>query len=148
VRTLGGLPLALVVAGGMLSGQSAQIRGVRGLLEELREGTKVLEGPPPPEMIQLRQQTSNASVAALIRNSTNLLTSEQRVRFAQLSTFAPKPASFKVRSAALIWGLELPAAADELERFAGLGLVQAMSDGSIQMHALLNLYGASLLKQM
>lgn len=148
VQSLGGLPLALVVAGRMLGSRSAPLRGVPEILNELRAGTKLLESAPPPEMIELTKEAKNLSVAALIQSSTNQLTPEERLRFAQLSAFAPKPAFFKVKRAALVWGMDVPDAAVELEKLAGFGLVQAMSDGTVQMHALLNLYGANLLRQM
>jgi hypothetical protein len=148
VRALGGLPLAIVVAGGILGSYSASVHGVAGLLAELQNGERLLRSAVPTDMLQLTHQTRNLTVAALFERSTRILSVEQRLRFAQLGLLAPKPASFAIADAAAGWDTDVPTAARELEVMAGLGLVQPMSDGRIQMHAILNRFAASILQEL
>jgi hypothetical protein len=148
VAALGGLPLAIVVAGGILGSYSAAVHGVSGLLAELRNGERLLRSSIPADMLQVTLETNNPTVAALIQRSTRFLTDSQRIHFAQLGAFVPKPASFQLADAAFVWELELAEAAAEMEVLAGLGLVQPLSDGRIQMHALLNRFAASILREL
>ena len=142
VSELEGLPLALRVAGRLLSSESQFGWGIADLLADIRHGAKLLEAAAPSDRAELSNHTI-PTVAALLRRSTDLLDSEDRLRFAYLGAFAPKPAQFDASDLAVVWDVEDPR--PTLRRLAGHGLIEPIGNGVLQMHALLVMHATSLL---
>jgi hypothetical protein len=83
------------------------------------------------------------TVAALLKRSSDALDDETRQRFALLGLFVPKPATFDLAAMSAAWDTADP------KPFARLlvdrGLIEPLTGGRFQMHALLVLHAQSLL---
>lgn len=137
-RELEGLPLALQVAGRLI--QSEWYRGfsVEQLLNDLRNAAILARtAPPAPD------GSPSATVSALFKKSTDVLSDELRYWFASLGWFAPKPATFTVTAMRDVWRVEDPTriAAQLIDH----GLLEPAGPERYQMHALLILHAKSLL---
>jgi hypothetical protein len=104
VRELGGLPLALRIAGGLLAAEAAADLDVPGLLGELRESRRLLEEQPPPSDALLLGEVT-PTVAALLRRSTDGLRAMYRRRFALLGVLPSRPLSFDMSAAQDVWDI-------------------------------------------
>jgi DNA-binding SARP family transcriptional activator len=143
VRDLEGLPLALHVAGRLLHSEARLGWGIQELLEDLRSGAALLGAPAPSDMRSTGQSTP-ATVAALLKQSTDLLDEETRRRFAYLSLFVPKPATFDLEAMAVAWDTQDPKPTARL--LVNHGLLEPLSGGRFQMHALLVIHARSLME--
>ncbi len=139
VQRLEGLPLAIHVAGRLLQNEARLGWGVRDLIAELHLGAALLMAQPPGDMIG----DTSPSVAALLKRSTDALDPETRIRFALLSLFVPKPATFDLAALKTVWDVldPRPIARKLVDR----GLLEPVGGGRFQMHALLMLHAKSLL---
>jgi DNA-binding SARP family transcriptional activator len=144
VRDLEGLPLAIQVAGRLLHIESRLGWGVGELLNELRDGTNLLMAQAPGDMVGPWHDTT-PSVAALLRRSTDALDDETRQRFADMGLFVPKPATFDLAAIATLWEVADPKPTVRI--LVNRGLLEPLSGGRFQMHALLVLHARSLLEQ-
>lgn len=142
VRNLEGLPLALHVAGRLLHSEARLGWGVRELLAELGAGTGLLGAQAPSDM---RMRDISPTVAALLKRSTDALDAASRQRFAVLGLFVPKPATFDLAAMGAAWGLTDPRPTARL--LVGRGLLEPISGGRFQMHALLVLHARSLIAE-
>ncbi len=142
VRDLEGLPLAIQVAGRLLHSEAHLGWGVRELLDELKTGAAVLSAPPPSDMVGAEHDPS-PTVTALLKRSTDLLDDETRQRFAYLGLFVPKPATFDLEAMAVAWDIEDPRPVARV--LVNRGLIEPISGGRFQMHALLVMHARSLL---
>ncbi|MBK8022661.1 MAG: hypothetical protein IPK19_14820 [Chloroflexi bacterium] len=142
VSDLEGLPLAIHVAGRLLHSEARLGWGVGDLLAELRQGASLLQAHPPSGMIGVERELS-PTVAALLKRSTDSLDAETRQRFAFLGLFVPKPATFDLAAMSVVWDTDdvRPIARKLVDR----GLMEPISGGRFQMHALLALHARSLL---
>jgi DNA-binding SARP family transcriptional activator len=145
VRDLEGLPLAIQVAGRLLHTEARLGWGVSNLIQELRTGAMLLEAQAPGDMVKLGQETS-PTIAALLKRSTDSLESEMRQRFALLGLFVPKPATFDLGAMAAAWDVPDPKPFARI--LVNRGLLEPVSGGRFQMHALLVLHARSLLEEM
>ncbi|MBL8160857.1 MAG: hypothetical protein JNJ61_02655 [Anaerolineae bacterium] len=144
VRDLEGLPLAINVAGRLLHNEARLGWGVGDLLDELR-GASLLQAQAPSDMTGAGRDTS-PTVAALLRRSTDALDPLSRERFALLSLFVPKPATVDLESMAVAWDAEDPR--PTVRTLMNRGLIEPVSGGRFQMHALLVLHASALLHEM
>lgn len=144
VRNLEGLPLAIHVAGRLLHSEAQFGWGVRELLVELQTGASLLQAHPPSEMLGAGKDTS-PTVAALLKRSTDLLDGDTRRRFAYLGLFVPKPATFDLEAMAVAWDVDDPKPIARV--LVNRGLLEPVSGGRFQMHALLVLHARSLLEE-
>lgn len=144
VRDLEGLPLAIHVAGRLLHSEARLGWGLRELLAELRSGAALLEAPAPSDMYSAGQEAS-PTVSALLKRSTDLLDEESRRRFAFLGLFVPKPATFDLEAMAVAWDVEDPK--PTARRLVDRGLLEPVSGGRFQMHALLVIHARALMEQ-
>lgn len=136
------LPLALQVAGHLLNTEARKGWSVISLLDELRNGAKLLELKAPADRIDLEKQTI-PTVAILLQKSTERLDEKTQECFAYLGAFAPKPATFDVAAMRAVWQVEDPKPiADTL---IDRGLLEPIGNGRFQMHALLVALAKSLL---
>lgn len=145
VRDLEGLPLAIHVAGRLLHAEARLGWGVSELLAELREGAKLLDAKPPSDLIGNREDVS-LTVAALLKRSTNALDSETCLRFALLGLFSPKPATFDLAAMVAAWDVDDVDVKVSARKLVDRGLLEPISGGRFQMHALLVLHARSLLE--
>lgn len=145
VRDLEGLPLAIQVAGRLLHTEARLGWGVGNLLEELRQGTTLLNAQVPGDLHKFGQSAS-PTIAALLKRSTDALDMEMRQRFALLGLFVPKPASFDLGALATLW--QVPDPKPYLRILVNRGLLEPVSAGRFQMHAVLLLHARFLLQQM
>jgi DNA-binding SARP family transcriptional activator len=145
VRDLEGLPLAISVAGRLLHAEAHLGFNVLDLLGDLREGANLLHAPAPADMKSVGQETT-PTVAALLLRSTNTLDALTRERFALLSLFVPKPASFDLQAMAVVWNVQ--DARPTVRILINRGLIEPINGGRFQMHALLVLHARALLQEM
>jgi tetratricopeptide (TPR) repeat protein len=145
VRELDGLPLAVRVAGGLLAAEQSAGFGVAELLEELRQGKRLLEEEAPPSYTATDGEVP-LTVAALLRRSTDRLDSLRRKRFALLSVLPPRPVSFDSPAAQDLWATENDPR-PTLREFLGRGLIEPAGDGRCQIHSLLSAFARSLLEE-
>jgi len=142
VSNLEGLPLAIHVAGRLLRAEARMGWGIQDLLNELRSGTALLLAHPPTDMLGAGRDTS-ATVAALLKRSTDALSDDIRRLFALLGLFVPKPATFDLAAMAIAWDIADPK--PFARQLVNRGLLEPLSGGRFQMHALLVLHAQSLL---
>jgi DNA-binding SARP family transcriptional activator len=142
VKDLEGLPLALQVAGRLLDTEMQLGWGVDDLLRELREGASLLEAQAPGDMVGPWRDTT-PTIASLLKRSTDSLDDNTRQRFADLGLFVPKPATFDLRAMAVAWETDDPKPTARI--LVNRGLLEPLSGGRFQMHALLVLHARSLL---
>jgi hypothetical protein len=141
VRDLECLPLALHVAGRLLEAESRMGWSVDDLLTRLRDGAAVIGATAPADRADVESQTI-PTVAALLKQSTDLLENQARECFAFLGAFAPKPATFDLEAMRAVWQVEDPKSI--LRELASRGLIEP-AGGRFQMHALLVAHARSLL---
>ncbi|MBN1815592.1 MAG: hypothetical protein JXA14_27410 [Anaerolineae bacterium] len=141
VHELEGLPLALQVAGHLLNIEASYGFDVTSLLNELREGSKLLQAKAPADRTDLANETT-PTIAVLLQRSTDCLDEYSRECFAFLGAFAPKPATFDLEATKAVWQVDdpKPIARNLVDR----GLLEPTGDGRFQMHALLVLHAKSL----
>lgn len=85
------------------------------------------------------------TVATLLKRSTDLLDRETCRRFAYLGLFVPKPATFDLEAMAVAWDVSDPRTVARV--LVNRGLLEPVSGGRFQMHALLVLHARSLLEE-
>jgi DNA-binding SARP family transcriptional activator len=141
VRDLEGLPLAIQVAGRLIQNEASLGWGVGELLAELHEGAMLLTAQAPSDMTSAGQDTT-PTIAALLKRSTGALDPVTRERFAYLGMFAPKPATFSLPVMAVAWGIDDPR--PTVRTLVNRGLLEPVSGGRFQLHALLALHARSL----
>lgn len=145
VSELGGLPLALQVAGRMLHAESRFGWGIGELLEALRSGKKLLEAQAPSDRADVILGTT-PTVAVLLEKSTERLEPEVRDRFALLGVFAPEPWSFDLDALKAMWLADDPK--DTVRELVSRGLLEtAPGRERFQIHALLALHAKSMLTE-
>ncbi|MFC1635090.1 NB-ARC domain-containing protein [Planctomycetota bacterium] len=143
VKALDGLPLALRVAGRLLSVEAGHQWGASQLLNELKDDASLLmNSKAPSDMVDLMNETT-PTVAALFKKSTSRLDEHTRGCFALLGVFAPKPATFDVGAMAHMW--EAEDAKPTIRELVARGLLEPAKDGRYQMHALLVTHAKSML---
>jgi DNA-binding SARP family transcriptional activator len=139
VRDLEGLPLALQVAGRLLRYESQIGWGIEDLLQELRDGAKLLALQPPADVAYPQ---ASPTITALLRKSTDSLSDDMRTRFVYLGMFAPKPATYDLPALAVAWGERDPRPA--VRFLIDRGLLEPAGTGRFQMHALLVMHARLL----
>lgn len=139
VRELGGMPLAVRVAGGLLAAEERMGWGVEGLLTGLREGRRVLESEAPADRLP-GPEGASPTVAALLRTSLERLSAEAVDRFRSLGAFPAKPTSFDVPAAASVWATGEEAARDTIRDLEGRGLLEPARSGRFYLHPILSSY--------
>ncbi len=145
VRELEGLPLALQVAGHLLNVEASYGFSVINLLNELREGAKLLAAKAPADRADLANETT-PTVAALLQKSTDRLDSHTRDCFAYLGAFAPKPATFDLAAMKAVWQVDDPKPI--VSRLVDRGLLESIFEiKRYQMHALLVMHAKSFLTE-
>jgi len=145
IHELEGLPLALQVAGRLLQAEFSIGFGVYELINEIRQGAKLLETEAPPDRADLVSQTT-PTIAALLQKSTDLLDEYTRDCYAYLGVFSPKPATFDLEAMAYVWQIEDPKPIVRVLVDRGL-LEYVPKLGRYQMHALLVMQAKSLLTE-
>jgi hypothetical protein len=145
IAELGGLPLAIQVAGRLLHAESRLGWGIDELLESLRSGKKLLEAQAPSDRADVALGTT-PTVAVLLEKSTERLEPEVRDRFAFLGVFAPEPRSFDLEALKAMWLTEDPK--DTVRELVSRGLLEpAPGRERFQLHALLALHARSMLTE-
>jgi len=143
VQDLEGLPLALQVAGRLLNTEDNRGFGVVELIDELRAGAKLLEALPPPDRIDLVNETT-PTIAALLQKSLDRLDDITRECYAYLGAFAPKPATFDLEAMKFVWQVEDPKPI--VGALVDRGLLEYVREfDRYQMHAILVMLAKSLL---
>jgi DNA-binding SARP family transcriptional activator len=145
VRGLEGLPLAIQVAGRLLHSEARLGWGVGNLLQELQAGVALLEAQVPGDLVRQGQETS-PTITALLKRSTDALDATMRECFALLGVFVPKPATFDLGAMAIAWEVDDPK--PYARTLVNRGLLEPISGGRFQMHALLVLHARSLMQEM
>ncbi|MWA07656.1 XRE family transcriptional regulator [Streptomyces sp. BA2] len=143
VGTLERLPLAVRVAGQMLSEDWANGWGIGDMLAQLREGSALLAAGAPVD--RAADNHTIPTVRALLRMSTDRLDRQTRLRFAFLGAFASQPAAFDVEAMADVWGVD--DAVPAIRVLVARGLLEPSGDGWFTMHALLVLHAKALLRE-
>jgi hypothetical protein len=142
-QELEGLPLALQVAGHLLHAEANYGFGVSELIEELRQGAKLLEAKAPAERADLVNETT-PTIAALLQKSLDRLDDFTRDCYAYLGVFAPKPATFDIDAMKFVWQVEDPKPI--VRTLVDRGLLEFVFETKrYQMHALMVMLAKSLL---
>ncbi len=141
VRALEYLPLSIHVAAGLLKAEAELGLDVAHLNREIREGAAFIQQSAP---VDRTENGTTPTLAALLRRSTDCLDEEVRECFAFLGAFAPKPATFDLEAMASVWEMEDPR--PMIRKLASHGLIEPLSGGRFQMHALLVQHANSLLE--
>ncbi len=141
VRDLEGLPLAIQVAGRLLHEEMQMGWGIEHLIAELRSGARLLSEQTPSD-VRTVAGDSSSTVAALLQRSTRALDQETLTRFALLGLFVPKPATFDLGAMAALWEVDDPR--PTVRTLVNRGLLEPVTGGRFQMHALLVLHAKSL----
>jgi hypothetical protein len=135
VEELQGLPLAIHVAGRLLAAEVHCGFGVTQLLAELRDGLRLLGEEAPADRAGLAANVA-PSVTLLLKKSTDRLAEEDRIRFALLGAFAPKPANFDLAAISAVWDTDDPKPA--VRALVERGLLEPVpTTGRFQIHSLL-----------
>lgn len=145
VRDLEGLPLAIQVAGRLLHTEAHLGWGVSDLLRELHAGAALLQAQAPGDMVKLGQESS-PTITALLKRSTDSLDDDTRRAFALLGLLVPKPATFDLGAMAAAW--DVPDPKPMARTLVNRGLLEPVSGGRFQMHALLVWHARSVLETM
>jgi NB-ARC domain/TIR domain len=143
VDELEGLPLAIRVAGHLLAAEEARGLSAEVLLAELREGRQLLDAAAPDPGLA---EFVPATVTALLRRTTDRLTPDERIRFAQLGPFMPKPATIPLDVLETMW--DVADARPTVRALVDHGLLEAAGEGVFQMHALLERHANELLEEL
>lgn len=156
---LGGLPLALRVAGRLLQSEARLGLGLVEPIEELRRGEELLAARAPAELADAVGEAA-PTVAALLSKSTDALRVPERDRFARLGVFSAKPAWFDLRAAEEIWGVAARSTAsdgvtgeaaggarDTLRALSEAGLVEPDGSGRFALHPVIRMHARRLLEQ-
>lgn len=141
VHDLEGLPLAIQVAGRLLHEEMQMGWGIEHLIAELRSGARILSEQAPSD-VRTVATDSSPTIAALLQRSTQSLDEETLTRFAMLGLFIPKPATFDLGAMAALWEVEDPR--PTVRKLVNRGLLEPLTGGRFQMHALLVLHAKSL----
>lgn len=142
IRELESLPLALQVAGRLLSSEESYGFNVLDLLRDLRDGVKILAAQAPGDRTDVANDTI-PSVAVLLQKSTERLDSYTYDCFAYLGAFAPKPATFDLAAMKSVWQVDDPKPIVRI--LVDRGLLEPIPEtGRFQMHALLVAHAKSL----
>jgi DNA-binding SARP family transcriptional activator len=141
VRDLEGLPLAIQVAGRLLHEEMQMGWGVEHLIAELRSGARLLSEQAPSDIGTVAADSS-LTIAALLQRSTKSLDEETLTRFGLLGLFVPKPATFDLGAMAALWEVEDPR--PTVRTLVNRGLLEPLTGGRFQLHALLVLHAKSL----
>jgi hypothetical protein len=139
VKDLEYLPLAIHVASRLLKNELKMGWGVENLIDEIREGAKILESNTPPDRAEI---VEIPTVQALLKKSTDILDEETKDRFAYLGVFAPKPATFDLEALKFVWKVDDPK--PTVRKLVDFGLLEPIGE-RFQMHALLVAHARSLL---
>ncbi len=143
VQQLEGLPLALQVAGRLLNTEVNYGFGVTELIENLREGAKLLNATAPTDRTDLVTETT-PTIAALLQKSLDRLDETTKDCYAYLGVFAPKPATFDMEAMKFVWQMEDPKPV--IKTLVDRGLLEFVPDfESYQIHALLVMLAKTLL---
>lgn len=133
------LPLALHVAARLLKGEAKLGWGINDLIEEIREGAKLISERAPKDRAE---GGTIPTVSALLKKSTDVLDDFTRDCFTYLGAFAPKPATFDLEAMRYVWEVSDPRPI--VRTLVGHGLLEPAGDGTFQMHRLLVDHAKSL----
>lgn len=139
INDLERLPLAIQVAARLLRREIKRGWGIEDLIEEIKEGAKILEAQAPPDRAE---NGEIPTVQALLRKSTDMLSEEMREYFACLGAFPAKPATFD--EPAIRFVLDVEDAKPIIRELVDYGLLEIDENRRYQMHALLRTHARSL----
>jgi hypothetical protein len=139
VQDLEYLPLAIHVAARLLLTESKLGWDVTDLIASIREGAAVINAASPSDRVE---RDAIPTVQALLKKSTDTLDEHVRDCFAFLGAFAPKPATFDLAAIKAVWEVEDPRPI--VRSLVNHGLLEPVSNGRFQMHALLVAHARSL----
>lgn len=143
VEALEGLPLAIQVAGRLLQSELSSGFSVSDLMDELKQGSSILEAHVPPDRRDLVNDTT-PTVAALLLTSLDKLSEETKEYYGYLGAFAPQPATFDLESMRFVWDVE--DARPTVKILVDRGLLEYIPElQRYQMHALLVTLAKTLL---
>ncbi|MEM7395192.1 MAG: NB-ARC domain-containing protein, partial [Verrucomicrobiota bacterium] len=143
---LGKLPLALQVAGRLLGNRYRMGQGGEELFDSLPDGSAILEENPPPNMRPFIEETEgNITVAELIKRSVAGLPDLTRTCFFCLGVMPPKPATLSLDGIRSVWHF-LDDPRPELAGLIDAGLVEPLTNGRFQMHAMFVAYAKAVLE--
>ena len=140
VKDLEYLPLALHVAAGVLRSEANMDWGVTDLIQQIREGTELINKQAPKDRID--KDGDIPSVRALLQRSTDVLDQETREYFTYLGAFAPRPATFDLAALRGVWQIDDPKPI--VRELVAHGLLEPVGRGRFQMHRILVDHARSL----
>ena len=146
VAELGGLPLALTLAGRMIADEWEAGMGVAGALGELKQSEARLDLTGAEKRAEL--PAAELSLRAVLGISYDRLPDEATRRaFRFLAAFGPSPLAFSLEGAAAVWGMEDRPAQKTLAALVGRALVETTEGGRYSLHTTLADFAESLLEE-
>ena len=146
IAALGGLPLALTLAGRMIADEWEAGMGVAGALKELKEREARLDLTGAEKKPGLA--AAGPSLRAVLGMSYDRLTDDATRRaFRFLGTFGSSPLTFSLEAVAAVWGMEHRIAQKTLAALVGRALVEPIEGGRYSLHATLADFAESLLEE-
>lgn len=143
-RELGGLPLALQVAGRLLEEEASYGWDISELLAELREGKKLLQSKAPVSTGGL-SGTVSPTVEALLRTSFDRLDASSQKCFRRLAIMSPKPSTFDYEAVEAVCDLE--DGRGQIRSLVQRGLLEKASNGRFTVHPVLRMFSKLLLDE-
>lgn len=147
LQDLEGHPLAIHVAARLLKTEQRRHGDVAKAIDQIQDtGRRLLQSDVPGGVQQIVDQAT-PTVAAVLTKSTDLLSDQDRERFAILGAMAPKPATFDRAAIDVAWSSlagDESEAQESLNELLDLGLVEPVDDGRYQMHALLVMHAITI----
>ncbi len=140
VEELERLPLALHVAGRLLRTEHELGWGIENLIQEIRSGAAIIAAEAPSDRAE---EGVLPTVSALLARSTDFLDQELRSRFALLSLFTARPATFDLGAMEALWKVQ--DGRPFIRKLVDHGLLEPVLGGRFQMHSLLSAHARSLL---
>ena len=144
VADLEGLPLGLHVAGCWLRSTASKGWDLSGEFAELRDLASLLESTAPANMAAFLTESTNITIAALLKKSTDCLTATSQYRFATLGAYPAKPAKFPVSMISRAWETDAKETRDTVGEFLDLGLMERTDDETMWIHSLLAAFARTL----
>lgn len=141
VCCLGGLPLALCVAGGLLRREKESGLDAGDLLRSLRDPALLLDEEAPANRID-PELLAVPTVRELFARSTHRLSPNVRECFAMLGDIAPKPATFGLDLLRGLWGVE--DVRPIVRELVDCGLIESGKAGCYRIHPLLAAHARSI----
>ena len=137
VRTVGGLPIGLILLGSYLNryAYDRQSRRINTALQHLQDASVLLG----LTMVQAPDVQTTFSLDDLIKLSETTLSEEERCAFHALAVFPAKPNSFSEEAALVVTNAQV----DVLDKLSDAGLIETPGEARYTLHQTIRMYATT-----